>query len=83
MKKQKINRTINKRINTVMDLAEAIFIDDRRLPIFRRQLLNQLNELRRELTQHQNSSNNMEDTVVTAFHDSFAHNPLAERVWRG
>lgn len=83
MKKQKINRAINKRINAVMDLAEAIFFEDRKLPIFRRQLLNHLNELRRELTDRRDDPNNMGDTVVTTYNDPFAHNPLAERVWRG
>ncbi|MBK8202594.1 MAG: hypothetical protein IPK68_09870 [Bdellovibrionales bacterium] len=86
MKKQKINQTINRRINSILDLAESIYFDDRRLPLFRRQLLDRMNEFRRELHHSldsgRNDSNNMGDTVVTAHHDPFRYNPLAEGVWR-
>lgn len=85
MKKQKINQTINRKINSVLDLAESVYFGDQRLPLFRRLLLNNLNDLRRELLAHLEDGrhpNNMGDTVVTSYHDPFRRDPLVEGVWR-
>ncbi len=84
MKKKKTNQIINKRINAILNLAESIYFDDRKLPLFRRQLLTHLNDLRRDLLQHldgESSPNNMGDTVVTSYRNQFRRDPLAEGVW--
>lgn len=86
MRKQKINRSINRGIKATLDLSEAFFFGDPKYPLFRRQLMGQLNQLKRDL-HHSVETNkhlyNHSDTLVTSSEHTVRQNPLAERGLRG